>query len=208
MENLILAVGAAVIILFVAVMEALDWAGRYEYMQTHFPRIVKWADKRQGRLLLLIVAVAMQGRVLWEAHSVKEPSNSLRRRTMQLADEMEKYFVARENDPKRPPVAIPDSSNPNPSDEQKAAIERYRAYQQETWNYYFTHYKDRTVGIIKEYQAKGVKTAYLESAASQRPLAPAMAGSVVEGTCMDELYQFRELAYHVDGEGNLVVVAP
>lgn len=35
-----------------------------------------------------------------------------------------------------------------------------------------------------------------------------MPGSVAEGTYMDELYQFRELAYHVDGEGNLIVITP
>src|SRR5205814_801208 len=124
--------------------------------------------------------------------------NSLRRRTMQLADEIERYILERANDPNRPPFAAPNSNDPNPSLEQKKAIERYGKYEQETLNYYLSHYKDRAIGIIKEYEAKGVKTGYLESAASQRPLVFVMPGGAGGGTYMDELYQFRELAYHVD----------
>ena len=55
--------------------------------------------------------------------TVREPKNSLRRRTMQLADEMQKYFLNRANDPNRPPFAVPNLNDPNPSEEQKRAIE-------------------------------------------------------------------------------------
>lgn len=137
-----------------------------------------------------------------------EPRNSLRRRTMQLADEMQTYLLARYQNSNQPPFAVPDSSVPNPTDEQKRAIERYRSYQQETWDYYSEHYRDRMIGIIREYQAKGVKTGWLENDANQRPPVIAMPGSVMAGTIQDDLYQFRELAYHVDGEGNLIVITP
>jgi len=141
-------------------------------------------------------------------HSVKEPKNSLRRRTMQLADEIQKYILDRANDPNRPPFAGPNSNEPNPSEDQKKAIQQYRKYEQETLDYYFAHYRDRMIGTIKEYDAKGVKTGYLESGARQRPPIFVMPGSVAEGTYMDDLYQFRELAYHVDGQGNLIVITP
>jgi hypothetical protein len=139
---------------------------------------------------------------------VRESKDSLRRRTIRLADEMQKYFVMRATNPNRPPFAVPNSNEPNPSDEQKKAIERYRAYEQETWDFYFARYKDRMIGIIKEHDAKGVRTGYLESSANQRPPVIMMPGSVGEGTYMDDLYQFRELAYHVDGAGNLIVITP
>jgi hypothetical protein len=137
----------------------------------------------------------------------KERKDSLRRRTLQLADEMEKYFMGRARNPDMPPFAIPNSSVPNPSDDQKKAIELFRSYQKETEDYYFSHYKDRMVGIIKEYESKGVRTEYLESGAKQRPPAIFLQGSVAEGSYMDDLFQFRELAYHVDGDGNLIVIA-
>jgi len=134
-----------------------------------------------------------------------EQPDSLRRRTMKLADEVKKYVVTREQSPNRPPVAIPNSNNPNPSEEEKKAMERYHKYEQDTWDYYMSHYRAQMVGIIREYNAKGVQTGYLESSVNQSiPLIffPGMVGD--EGPA-DELYQFRELAYHVDGNDHLIV---
>jgi hypothetical protein len=66
MESWILSVSAALVILYIALMESIDWAGRYEYMQTHFPKLVKWAEKQEWRVVLLLIALTMQGRVLWD----------------------------------------------------------------------------------------------------------------------------------------------
>jgi hypothetical protein len=211
-DNLILVIIAAMAIAYSLGVEAIDWAGRYEFMQTHFPKATKrtknWTEKRHFRVALLVIAIALQARVLWELRPPKEPENSLRRRTMQVANEAENYLVSRANDPNRPPFAIPDSSNPDPSDEQKRAIEKYRAYEQETYNYYFSHYKERMVGIVKEYEQKGVRTGSLESDLSQRPPILVIPGSVAQFTYMDDLYQFRELAYHVNADGDLTVITP
>lgn len=135
-----------------------------------------------------------------------EPADSLRRRTMRLADKVQEYLAPRAAT--SPPFVGPDSRVPNPTDEQKRAIEKYQAYWQETDDYYSEHFKDAMVGIIREYEAKGVRTGFLESSLSQRPPYLCPPPSACENTPTDELYQFRELAYHVDGQGHLITVTP
>jgi hypothetical protein len=122
---------------------------------------------------------------------------------MELAYEYYRYAIKRAAD--HPPNAYLDSSDPNPSEERKKMIQACQKYDQETVDYYLRHFKDRVVGIIKEYDAKGVKTSFLESSAAQRPLGIALPGSGWAGTQMDELGQFRELAYHVDARDHLIV---
>lgn len=135
-----------------------------------------------------------------------EPRDSLRHRTMQLAARVETYLVTRAAN--SPPFAGPDSSVPNPTDEQKKAIEKYRAYWQETADYYSEHFKEAMVGIVREYAAKGVRTGYMESTFSQRPPYVCPPPSACENTPTDELYQFRELTYHVDAQGHLITITP
>jgi hypothetical protein len=134
-----------------------------------------------------------------------EPPDSLRRRTFKLADEYYKYAMKRME--RHPPAAYPDSSDPNPSEERKKPIQVSRSYDQETEEYYLKHFKDRMVGIIKEYDAKGVRTGYLEPGLVQRPPGVVLPGSAWEGSQMDELAQFRELAYHVDAKDRLIVLS-
>jgi hypothetical protein len=74
----------------------------------------------------------------------------------------------------------------------------------DTLDYYSRHFKDRAVGILKEYEAKGVKAGYLVLTAAQRPLTAASPDSPWEGSQMDELSQFRDLAYHVDSKDNVI----
>jgi hypothetical protein len=63
------------------------------------------------------------------------------------------------------------------------------------------------IGIVREYQAKGVPTHLLENVFRQRvPLVVFnLIGSEREGSAMDELSQFRDLAYHVDARDHLIV---
>ena len=67
-------------------------------------------------------------------------------------------------------------------------------------------YKDRLVGIVKEYEAKGVPVHWLANDFQQRPPSIAFFGSEMAGSPMDELYQFRELAYHVDARDHLITI--
>jgi hypothetical protein len=135
-----------------------------------------------------------------------ERVDSLRRRTIRLADEEQKYFLMRFQG--HPPFAYPDSRDPNPSQERKKEIQRCQSYDRETEDYYHKHFKERMIGIIHEYNSKGVKTGYLESDVRQRPPALYLPGSVAEESYSDDLYQFRELVYHLDAQDNLIVVTP
>ena len=60
------------------------------------------------------------------------------------------------------------------------------------------------IGIVREYNAKGIRTGFLENSLSQRPPMVVLPGSVFEASPNDELFQFRELAYHVDANDNLI----
>jgi hypothetical protein len=130
-----------------------------------------------------------------------EAPASLRRRTAEAADDLYKYIVKRAEG--RPPDAWPNSSEPDPSPERREAIKRSQNYAQETQDYYMKHFKGRMVGIIKEYEAKGVPTRFLENDFKQRVPGIAETGSVWEG--MDDLSRFRELAYRVDAKDHLIV---
>lgn len=131
----------------------------------------------------------------------KESPNSLRRRTLRLADELTDFAIkSRESSP---PVAVPDSRDPNPSDEKKAAMKNYRDYWENVEKMYMRKYRDRAVGIVKEYNAKGVPTGYLENDFRQRPPYVA-AGTLVEFTQGDDLFWLRQLAYCVDANDNAI----
>ncbi len=144
----------------------------------------------------LAPVIQMQGML-----ASKEPKDSLRRRTVQVVNELRNYLKVRAEH--QPPVAYPNSNEPNPSEERKKEIQTWQRYQLETEDYYFKNFKDRMVGIVKEYESKGVHTRYLENDFNQRVPGLVPVGSVWEG--MDELNQFRDLAYHVDARDHLIV---
>lgn len=105
-----------------------------------------------------------------------EPSNSLRKRTLGLASELDVFLAERWA--KRPPGHGADTMK----------------YDQVTYDLYMKHYKNRTVGILQELQAKGLDTGLLavSGGAPSRFLLP------------DEIRQLRDLAYHLDERGNVV----
>jgi hypothetical protein len=132
----------------------------------------------------------------------KEPADSLRRRTFRLAKEV--YDFAEERAAHAPPFAAPNSNDPSPTEETKRAIKISQDYARETETLYKERYRDRLVGIVKEYEAKGVPAYWLANDFQQRPPAIAFFGSGYEGSPMDELYQFKQLAYHVDAHDHLI----
>jgi hypothetical protein len=132
----------------------------------------------------------------------KESNDSLRRRTIRVADELYRFLLERQQH--HPPFAYPDSSDPNPSNERKQAIKISQDYDQETQFQYMRDYKNRVVGIVKEYESKGIPTGFLESAANQRPLGWGIIGSQWEGSPNDELAELRNLAYRVDPHDNAI----
>lgn len=216
-----------ILILIAAIMWVLDMVGRAETIQKRWPRVWNAATSRPLILLLLVVSLFLLDRDFKDAMATapapqmkiptppppviqlqvvaapRESKGSLRRRTVKLADEYYQYARKRLDD--HPPNAYPDSSDPNPSEERKKMIQACQKYDQDTADYYLRHFKDRMVGIIREYNLKGVKTGYLESSLTQRAPAFTLPGSGWEGSAVDELSHFRELAYHVDAQDHLIV---
>jgi hypothetical protein len=134
--------------------------------------------------------------------SVHESPNSLRRRTNQLADEIQRYLEERNQE--HPPRIYPDSANPNPDDDRKKAIKIAQDYDHETQNYFGLHFQDRMLGILKEYDTKGVSTGYLIPGVSRGNVYISPVGAPWVDPCQDDLMKFRELAFHIDAQGNLI----
>jgi hypothetical protein len=65
-------------------------------------------------------------------------------------------------------------------------------------------YKDHAVGMIREYHGKGIFVGFLEQVFSRDVPAWAPPGSMWEDTPQDNLGQFRELAFHVDGKDQMI----
>jgi hypothetical protein len=131
-----------------------------------------------------------------------EPADSLRRRTIMVVDEWRAYLEKRAET--RPTVAVPNFNDPNPSEETKKAIQKWQTYSRETAEYYAKHFRGRFLGIIREYESKGVPTHYLESNFGQFVPDLLPAGSAWEDSSMDFLGQFRDLAYRVDARDHLI----
>jgi len=138
--------------------------------------------------------------------SLREPEapDSLRRRTMKLADEWTAYLMKKLSDKDKPPDAFPNSANPNPSEEQQKAIQKSQEFYRGIDQYYVAHFRGRFIGIVEEYKNVGVDVHFLDSAFAQfTPYLPPV-GSVGEDNSI--LHLFRELAYHVDAKGHLIVL--
>lgn len=104
-----------------------------------------------------------------------EPTDSLRRRTLRLADDLDAFLA--ERFAKRP-----------------ASPEEAGQYDQATINLYLALYKTRTVGTLQELQAKGLDVGSLN--------APGAAPS--RHLIGNELRQLRDLAYHLDANNQVV----
>jgi hypothetical protein len=222
---------AAVVILAAVLFAVIDMFGRVDYLKENVPWLSRILERRSAVGVLLLVGIfllvgdgfELVGKEVPEIPPpptviVKAPlpptiqvqliaasseqKDSLRRRTMRLADEVYEFLMERQQN--HPPVAYPNSNDPNPSDETKQAIKRCQEYDQETFNQYMRRYRDSMIGIVKEYEAKGVRTRYLENDLKQRVPGAATIGSDWEGSSVDELSQFRDLAYRVDAHDNAI----
>jgi len=166
------------------------------------------ADDVRSRITLLAPADPGQVKALEECKAAlsgftaPEPSNSLRRRTLKLADEF--YRFVRQRQQKHPPYA--NSNDPNPTEETKKALALDRRYDQETQDQYNRLYRDRFIGIIREYQAKGVPVGWLENSARNGNIGWVAPGSSWEGTSLDQLTEFRDLAYRLNAQDSLIVL--
>ena len=105
----------------------------------------------------------------------KESPNSLRKRTLKLADDLGVFLAERF-------ARTPEGE------------EERRQYDEATNNIYLNLYKSRTVGILQELQAKGLDIGILNASGA----AP------VRYLAGDELRQLSDLAYHLDANDKVV----
>lgn len=145
-----------------------------------------------------------------EPLTVKEPEDSLRRRTIRLANEIDHYVEGRWAE--RPPVNFADFQNPHPTDDQKKSMQLWSKWNQDSYDYFRDHFKAQWVNIVKEYDSKGVPVGHLINDAEQYqpvqllsfPFPPAREDSM----CQFAITRFRELAYHVNPDGSVVDIRP
>jgi hypothetical protein len=125
--------------------------------------------------------------------TLPESPNSLRRKTMKLADEYLKFVRQRfENHPPYGNV-----NDKEPSEETKKMLAVDKQYDQETADLYNRLYRDRFLAIIHQYQQRSIPTGFLENLAQNGNIMWVIPGSQWEGSPSDNLNEFRDLAYHV-----------
>ena len=124
-----------------------------------------------------------------------EPQNSVRRQTVNLANELADFWAR----------------NPAPPQSMQAAIKGQASDQYwngvtTTFNYKF---RDRLVGIIRSYSSKGVPVGYLERSAEEPThlfgaFPFSSSGQSPPACAQDEICQLRELAFHVDANDQVI----
>jgi hypothetical protein len=151
----------------------------------------------------LIGQIALKDQMFQQnAGTIHDLSGKLSALTIQEPNDSEFTIYLASKQQNKPPDAFPNSADPNPSEERKKAMQASQTYYRGIEDYYAKHFKDRFVGIVKEYDSKGVGTGWLANSFAQRvPMIP-QAGSVMDG--MDEISRFRDLAYHVDARDHLI----
>jgi hypothetical protein len=129
--------------------------------------------------------------------TLKESPNSLRRRTLNLVNELNQFWSQRHQP--MPPVQSPST------DEEKKRNAAWDKYWAEAGiAYQNAAYKERLLGIVREYKVKGISTGYMEQGFEQPNRlvgSDAFGGALDDCTrYMNDLCQIRELAYHVDAQ--------
>jgi hypothetical protein len=128
---------------------------------------------------------------------VIESPVSLRRRTIKLSNEIFDFWQ------KHPTPSQP-VQNPANDDERKRNKD-FDDYWRTVDGLYKREYKERLLGIVREYKGKGVATGYLEAAAENHTFGASAFSMIGSPVCsQDEICQFRELAFHVDAQDQLI----
>jgi hypothetical protein len=132
----------------------------------------------------------------------KESTNSLRRRTIRLAAQLDTFWSEVPPPPGGPP------SNPV-TDEDKKRVEAWDKYWRDIRARYDSHsFREKILEIVKQFQSKGVPTGYLEPSARDRmiggPYFPGLEFSPAQVLCQSEICQLRELAFHVNASDEVI----
>jgi hypothetical protein len=135
----------------------------------------------------------------------RESPNSLRQRTIRLVSELNIFWS------RRPTPTGQKIQNPGSDEERQrnAAWDRY--WRDTTAAYTNADFRERILGIVRECKSKGIDTGYLEQGAEQpdRLIGAGAFGGYALSGCgqfMNDLCQLRELAYHVDGHDQVIIL--
>jgi len=135
----------------------------------------------------------------------RESPNSLRQRTIRLVSELNIFWS------RRPTPTGQKIQNPS-SDEERQRNAAWDSYWRDTTAAYTNaDFRERILGIVREYKSKGIDTGYLEQGAEQpdRLIGAGAFGGYALSGCgqyMNDLCQLRELAYHVDGNDQGIIL--
>ena len=137
----------------------------------------------------------------------QESPNSLRRRTIKLINDLVLFWSQRPQ-PVQQPV-----QNPTTDEERQRNAKWDRYWREVGAAYANAGFRERVLGIVRQYRAKGLDVGFLEQAAEQPERlvgAYSFGGTDLNGCSryMTELCQLRELAYHVDGNDDMIILGP
>jgi hypothetical protein len=136
----------------------------------------------------------------------EESPNSLRRRTIKAAGDLQAFIVQRWENPNRPPAVDPPAPNQEMSENQRQAVKKWQAYEQETTNIYVRRYRDNLVSIALTYKNKGIPIGFLDIDLRRGPPGLYLEGAVGQGDWGDDIAQLRNLAYRVDAYDNIITI--
>jgi hypothetical protein len=215
--------------------EYLDWHGRVEMLEAKHPTIYKFAVSRPLRLILILLALGllaedskelvrrMEGEQnpptlkfvapaapdVCKTNAFIEPEDSLRRRTIRLADEILEWEQDRYEH--HPAYAYPNlHDDPYPTPDRQKLIDTCLQYDRETYDQFGQKFKEQWIEIVHKYELENVKVGTLANDAEQNhPAQDASMGaqfypSQEDGSYYSALSRFRELAYHVDNQGHRI----
>ena len=146
-----------------------------------------------------------QLRAKLEARTPPESPNSLRRRTLKLVNDLNLFWS------RRPQQYRAKVQNPTTDEERQrnAAFDKYWIEAEAA--YRNANFRDRLLGIVREYKGKGIASGYLEQGFEQSNRmvgADAFGGSDLEDCFrfMSDICSLRELAYHVDDNDQPIIL--
>lgn len=149
--------------------------------------------------ILIFLMIVPSGLMWWwcSGQSLeRESTESLRRRTIKLSDELEDFWV------KNPaPAQQGNKDAPDYAQKQQA----FADYEQRVRKTYQDRYRVRLLEIIRTYKQKGIPIGSLEADAENQVFGAAWFSSsgFHPPTCqMDEVCQLRQLAWFVDAKDN------
>jgi hypothetical protein len=172
--------------------EYLDMRGRMELVEQHHPKLSRWLNSRPFRLVLLLIVCVMLADDVRENIKIVEAEFSSTPPPMK--------FIA-----SVPPQVVQAGPRQRTFVEPRNSLRRKtsRLVKDAKAAYLEAEYRQRIVGIVREYQTKGVDTGYMERGFDQpeRLVGAAPFGGWQLDNCMaymNELCQLRELSFHVN----------